>query len=248
MAYNILLVDDDREFREEFSDLLYDYRVIEASNGEEALATLSRPNEIDLVVLDVIMPGLKGTEVLKRMKAMYPDLSVVILTGHGSKATVIEALKGKADDYIEKPVDIHRARDIIEQLIRQKKLPGDIVPGGVDAKIKRIIHFLDRNFEKRVSLKDAARLVGLSPKYLSRVFKEKTGSGFDEYRLKVRMDKAAELLDTTDYSVEEISSRIGYENAESFARLFKKIRGCTPTGHRERRHKSKSKPRHNQSR
>jgi two-component system response regulator YesN len=247
MAYNILLVDDDREFREEFRDFLYDYRVIEAPNGEEALAALSRPNEIDVVVLDVIMPGLKGTEVLKRIKAMYPDLGVIILTGHGSKATVIEALKGKADDYIEKPVDIHRAKDIIERLIRQKKLPGEVLPGGLDAKIKRVIHFLERNYDKRVSLKDAAELIGLSPKYLSRVFKEKTGSGFAEYRLKVRMDKAAQLLETTDCSVDEISYSVGYENAESFARLFKRIKDCTPTGYRDRRRTGRPKPRHGSS-
>ena len=233
MAYNILLVDDDREFRDEFSDLLYDYRVIQASNGEEALAVLSRPNEIDVVILDVIMPGLKGTEVLKRIKAMDPDLGVIILTGFGTKATVIEALKGKADDYIEKPVDIPRAREIIKRLIKHREPPGQAVPGGLDAKIERVIHFLDRNFEKRVSLKEAAELVALSPKYLSRVFKERTGKGFEEYRLEVRMDKAGELLETTDFSVEEISYRVGYENAESFTRLFKKIKGCTPTQHRE---------------
>ncbi len=241
MAYNILVVDDDKELREELRDFLYDYKVVEASNGEEALAALSRPNEIDVVILDVIMPGLKGTEVLKRIKAMCPDLGVIILTGHGSKATVIEALKGRADDYMEKPVDIPKAKDIIERLLRQKQEPGEALPGGLDDKIERVAHFLDRNFDKRVSLKDAAERVGLSPKYLSRVFKEKTGEGFDEYRLRVRMGKAAELLDTTDYSVDEISYRVGYENAESFARLFKRIRGCTPTGHRERRREPKHK-------
>lgn len=235
MAYNVLLVDDDKEFREEFRDFLEGYNVVEAASGAEALDVLGRPNEIDVVILDVIMPGLKGTEVLKRIKTMCPDLGVVILTGHGSKATVIDALKGRADDYIEKPVDIHRARDIIERLIKHRKPPGEVVPGGLDAKMQRVIHFLDRNFDKRVSLKDAAELVALSPKYLSRVFKEKTGTGFEDYRLKVRMDRAASILETTDHSVEEVAYRVGYENAESFTRLFKRIRGCTPTAHRERR-------------
>jgi two-component system response regulator YesN len=244
MAYNILLVDDDREFREEFRDFLYDYNVIEASNGKGALELLSRPNEIDVVILDVIMPGLSGTEVLKRIKAICPDLGVIILTGHGSKGTVIEALKGKADDYIEKPIDIHKTKEIIERLIQQRKPPGDVIPGGFDAKIKRVIHFVERNYDKRVSLKDAARLVALSPKYFSRVFKVKVGVGFNEYRLKIRMEKAARLLETTDYSVDEISYSIGYENPESFARLFKKIRGCTPTAYRNRWRRRRRKSRH----
>jgi two-component system response regulator YesN len=235
MAYNILLVDDDREFREELRELLHDYCVIEASDGKQALEMLSRPNEIDVVILDVVMPGLKGTEVLKRIKAMQPDLGVVILTGHGSKSTVIDALKGRADDYLEKPVDIPRARNIIERLLGQRKPDAEVPPGGLDEKLARVVHFLERNFDKRVSLKDAASLVGLSPKYLSRIFKQVKGTGFDECRLRIRMDKAGELLDATDYSVAEISYRMGYENPESFARLFKRIKGCTPTRYREGR-------------
>lgn len=233
MAYNILLVDDDKEFRQELAESLDEFSVIEASSGSEALEILSRPNEIDVVILDVVMPGPSGTEILKRIKAKSPDLGVVILTGHGTKSTVIEALKGRADDYLEKPVDPPKAITIIRRLIGQQALPQGVAPGGLDAKINRVIRFLERNFDKRVSLSDAAELVALSPKYLSRVFKEKTGKGFDEFRLDIRMDKAGDLLRTTDYSVEEISYRMGYENAESFGRLFKRIKGSTPSAYRQ---------------
>ena len=234
MAYNILLVDDDKEFREEFRDYLDDYNVVEACDGKEALELLSRPNEIDVVMLDVRMPGPSGTEVLKRIKAMCPDLAVVILTGYGSKGTVIEALKGKADDYIEKPLDIGRARHIIERLVRDKRVPGEAGPGGIDEKIQRVMHFAGRNYDKRLTLKDAAALVALSPKYLSRLFKAKTGMGFTEYRLKAKIEKAVELLEMTDYNIDEISYRLGYENPESFARLFKRFKGRSPTEHRTR--------------
>jgi YesN/AraC family two-component response regulator len=233
MAYNVLIVDDDKTFREELRDFLCDYSVVEAADGAEALELLSRPNEIDVVILDVVMPGLSGTEVLKRIKAAYPDLGVIILTGHGTKATVIEALKGRADDYLEKPSDIRKARDIVERLIRGKEPSEDVTPGGMDAKIKRVMQFIDRNYDKRVSLEDAARLVALSPKYFSRVFKLKSGIGFNDYRLKVRMEKAAGLLVSTEHTVDEISYKVGYENPESFARLFKKTMGCTPTEYRK---------------
>lgn len=232
MAFNVLLVDDDREFREEFCDFLCDYNVVEAGNGEEALKILSRPNEIDIVILDVVMPGLPGTEVLKLIKARYPDLGVIILTGQGTKKTVIDALKGRADDYIEKPVDIPRTQEIIERLLSRRIQPADAPPGGVEANLKKVMLFLDRNYDKRVSLRDAAALVALSPKYLSRLFKEKVGIGFNEYRLKVRMEKAIELLETTDYGIAEISYKLGYENPESFARLFARVAGCTPTEYR----------------
>lgn len=232
MAFNVLLVDDDAEFREEFCDFLYDYTVVEASGGAQALDILARPNEIDIVILDVVMPGLSGTQVLKLIKAKYPDLAVIILTGQGTKKTVIDALKGRADDYIEKPVDIPKAREIIERLLSGRIQPDDTPPGGTDAKLHRVMRFLDRNYDRRVSLKDAAALVALSPKYLSRLFKQKVGIGFNEYRLKARMERAIQLLETTDFSVAEISYRVGYENPESFARLFSKMAGRTPTEYR----------------
>jgi two-component system response regulator YesN len=235
MAYTVLVVDDDRDFREEFRDFLYDYNIVEACDGKEALELLSRPNEIDVVILDVIMPGPSGTEVLKRIKERYPEMGVIILTGHGTKSTVIEALKGKADDYIEKPVDIHKTKEIVNRLIQEKAPLGDVAPGGIDAKVKRVMNFVDRNYDKRVSLEEAAALVALSPKYFSRIFKVKAGIGFNDYRLRVRMKKAAGLLESTDYSVDEISHRVGYENPESFTRLFKRIVGSTPTVYREKR-------------
>jgi YesN/AraC family two-component response regulator len=232
VAFNVLLVDDDAEFREEFRDFLYDYNVVEAASGAEALEILSRPNEIDIVILDVVMPGLPGTEVLKLIKSDYPALPVIILTGQGSKKTVIEALKGRADDYIEKPVDIPRTQEIIDRLLAGSLTPAEAPPGGAGAKIEKVMQFLDRNYDKRVSLRDAAALVALSPKYLSRLFKERVGIGFNEYRLKARMEKAIELLETTDYSIAEISYRLGYENPESFARLFSRVVGRAPSDYR----------------
>ena len=112
MPYNILLVDDDEDFRYEFRELFDDYNIVEAKNGLDALDLLKKPNEIDLVVLDVVMPGLRGTQVLKEIKSISPELGIIILTGHSSKDTAIAALKGKADDYIEKPLNIQKAKEI----------------------------------------------------------------------------------------------------------------------------------------
>jgi YesN/AraC family two-component response regulator len=235
MAYNILLVDDDEDFRDELRDYLDEYDVIEASSGREALDILRRPNEIDLVILDVIMPGMRGTEVLRKIKEMAPDLRVIILTGYGTKSTVIEALKGKADDYLEKPVRIDKTKQAVERLLRDRVPTNAVVEGGVSARIRRVMHFVERNYDKKVSLKHAAEIACLSPKYLSRVFKQSTGMGFTAYRLKIRIAKAAELLETTDSTIEQISYQLGYENPESFTRLFKKVTGCTPKEYRRKK-------------
>ncbi len=99
----ILLVDDDDVLRNEFVECFGEFGIAEAANGQEALAYLKKPNEIDLAILDVRMSGMNGIELLERIKRVAPAVRVIIFTGYGSKDVAIEALRSKADDYIEKP-------------------------------------------------------------------------------------------------------------------------------------------------
>ena len=238
MPGTILIVDDDPEFREEFRDCFNEYEVLEAGNGKEALETLKKPNEIDVVILDVKMPGMNGFEVLSKIKTLDPGLGIVISTGYSSKDAVIEALRGQADNYIEKPLDIDKTREIIDQILDNRKGFSDDASADIKSKIDKVKYFVEKNCYKKVRLEDAAASVCLSPKYLSRVFKENTGTGFSDYKLAVKMAKAKELLQQTGYNVNQISDKLGYENTESFIRQFKKLAKSTPTKYR---HKKKKK-------
>lgn len=232
MSYQILLVDDDPDFRAEMRECLSNrYRVMEAASGEEAIQLIKQPNAIDVVILDVMMPGLSGTDVLKHMRQLNPSLGIVILTGRSSKDIAIEAVKGHADDYIEKPLDMDYFFKAIEKILHRQDAKG--LDGLTRrSKIERVKRFLERNNVRKVSLNDVAQEVCLSEKYLSRVFKEKTGMGFSEYRLKLKMDKARDLLKHTDASVDQLAHQLGYKNLESFVRIFKKVVGQTPTTYR----------------
>ena len=241
MPDKLLLVDDDREFREEFAESLSDYDVIQANSGQEALRLLSRANEIDLVIMDVFMPGLSGTEVLKQIRNKIPGLGIIILTGHSSKDIAIEALKGHADDYLEKPVDIDKARETIENILAAKRTPAGLSSQGIKGKIEKVKKFVERNCFKKVYLEDAARAVCLSPKYLSRIFEEITGTRFTEYRLKVKITQAMIFLKKSGYNIDQIADKLGYKNTESFIRQFKKITRLTPTQYRKVDRKKKKK-------
>lgn len=234
MSEKILLVDDDKDFRTEMRYFLEDYEVTEAANGGEALTILKRPNEIDLIILDVVMPGLNGTDVLKEIKKISPDVGIIILTGFSTKSVAIEALKGKADDYLEKPVDPEHTKEVIEALLARRRGEADIMASDIDGKIERVKKFTERNGDKKVCLKDAAVAVCLSPKYLSRIFKQSTGTGFSEYKLQLKIGRAKELLETTGYNIDQISDKLGYQNAESFIRIFKKMTDRTPTEYRKK--------------
>jgi DNA-binding NtrC family response regulator len=120
--YKVLLVDDEEEFVSALSERL-NLRGIEvdsALNGEEALARLAQ-REFEVVILDVLMPGLGGLEVLKQIKSTHPNTQVILLTGHGSTKEGIEGMRLGAFDYLIKPVDIE---DMLEKMKEAAKTVG----------------------------------------------------------------------------------------------------------------------------
>jgi len=238
MADKILIVDDDPDLRNELRGILEDYEVFECSNGKDALKLLDRANEIGLVFLDVMLPGINGLDVLTEIKRKNPALKTVILTGNSSKDIAIEALKNRADDYIEKPLCVEKIREAVEKFIGKAVYENDTSGLDLKGKIEKIKRFVERNCFKKTGLVEAAKSIYLSPKYLSRIFKQQTGVGFSKYKLKIKIEKSKELLAKTVLNINQVSEKLGYENAESFIRQFKKFTKLTPTGFRKK-HKRK---------
>jgi DNA-binding NtrC family response regulator len=102
----ILIVDDEKDFVEMFSLRLtrQGEKVSTAYSGQEALDLLEK-TPIDVVILDIRMPGMDGIETLKKIKASHPLVEVILLTGHGSTETAVEGMKEGAFDYLMKPAD-----------------------------------------------------------------------------------------------------------------------------------------------
>jgi DNA-binding NtrC family response regulator len=120
--YRVLLVDDEEEFVSALSErlMLRGIEVDSALNGEEALARLV-DKQFEVVILDVMMPGLGGLEVLRQIKSTHPDTQVILLTGHGSTREGIEGMRLGAFDYLIKPVDIE---EMLEKMKEAAKSVG----------------------------------------------------------------------------------------------------------------------------
>jgi len=112
--YKILIVDDEQNVCEFLGEFLQDkgYLVIKARSGSKALRYLEKNNP-DLVLLDILMPGMSGLEVLKRIRKLYPDLPVIILTGVKDKQVVDDIINIGPVDFIPKPIDL----DVLEKCI-----------------------------------------------------------------------------------------------------------------------------------
>jgi DNA-binding response OmpR family regulator len=102
----VLLVDDEEDFVEMLSLRLQELgeKVSIAYSGQEGLDTLVN-TPIDVVILDIKMPGMDGIETLKEIKKQFPLVEVIMLTGHGSTETAVEGMKSGAFDYLMKPAD-----------------------------------------------------------------------------------------------------------------------------------------------
>jgi two-component system nitrogen regulation response regulator NtrX len=123
MPKTILVADDEQGIRETLRRLLeYEkYRVVLAEDGKIALKTVEN-QVVDLALLDIKMPGMDGMEVLSSLHESHPDLPVVIISGHGTIQTAVEATRLGAFDFIEKPIDADRILLVIRNGLERGKL------------------------------------------------------------------------------------------------------------------------------
>jgi two-component system, NtrC family, response regulator AtoC len=119
----ILIVDDEAILRESLRDWLADvgHDVSTAENGEVALRVI-RDEKPAIAVIDLLLPGIDGLELLTRAKQINPDIQVLIITAYGSVATAISAIKAGAYDYIEKPFSPEKVELLINKLVERQTL------------------------------------------------------------------------------------------------------------------------------
>lgn len=133
--FNILIVDDEEEFRDLTSKRLEKkgLKVKTAESGEKALEILEH-SYTDVVLLDVKMPGMDGIETLRRIRVMKPLVEVVLLTGHASVDSGIEGMKLGAFDYLMKPIDLEPLVEKLTDAFEKKRLHQEKIE---QAEIKR---------------------------------------------------------------------------------------------------------------
>jgi DNA-binding response OmpR family regulator len=145
----ILTVEDDAAIRRGIADALRfaGYRVLQSGRGDEALA-MALQQEFDLLLLDLVLPGLDGLEILRQVRQLRPTLPVIILSARGAEDDRVAGLQWGADDYVVKPFSVKELLARVEAVLRrspQRPLDVDAVPipGGCADFQRREIRFHD---------------------------------------------------------------------------------------------------------
>lgn len=123
MSKTILIVDDEKDIRSALAGILEDegYQIMTASCGEEAIEIV-RQELPDLALLDIWMPGMDGLETLERLKTTFPNLTVIMISGHGTIETAVKATKLGAYDFIEKPLSLDKVLISVHNALYMKEL------------------------------------------------------------------------------------------------------------------------------
>ena len=133
----ILLVDDEAPFVETMTKRLTKrkLKIFSALNGKDALKMLGENSSIEIVLLDVKMPGIDGIETLQQIKKKYPLVEVIMLTGHATIESAIDGMKLGAFDYLMKPCDMDHLMAKVEEAAAKKRKHEEKI---IEARVKEI--------------------------------------------------------------------------------------------------------------
>lgn len=246
--YQFIFVDDEDFAREAFAELMdYRYYGFELAaafpSAEQALAYIREGNQVDAVLTDIRMGDLSGIELSEYIHQNAPEIEVVIVSGYKEFEYAQRAIKCNVFDYLLKPTsmeDLDHLFCALKARLDQKteKEQEDLMPEQEGEEyyqniIRRIQEYVEESYADEVSLEEAAGMIGMNSAYLSRYFKQHTGSTFMEYVSRVRVNRAVELLKDPTLKVYEIGELVGYKSMKHFYKIFKKYTKVTPTQYRE---------------
>ncbi len=233
----VLLVDDELTIREGFKKLFHWEEhgcvvVGEASDGIEAInqVDICQP---DVIIMDINIPILNGFEVIRILKAKYPTMAFIVVSGYDDFIYCKEAIKLKIADYILKPVNYEEFGEVLDNLkissYQESLLYRKTIVGEKDKLIFEITKYIQEHLQEEITLKVLAEKFYLNPVYVSQLFKNEIGVNFLTYLTNIRIERAKILLMSSGKSISDIAEKVGFKDYRVFSKVFKKMEAIPPS-------------------
>ncbi len=245
----LLLVEDDPEMRAYLKkQLSKKYDVIDAPDGNMGLE-LAESRMPSLIISDVVMPGIDGIELCKRLKGEISTshIPIILLSAKSEVEDKIQGMEFGADDYIEKPfhfrfldarvTNMLKSRKMLQERYRKELIiePSQVTPFSHDEKmLVQIRDYIEEHLsDPELGVNHLAYHVGVSRTMMFMKLKELIGYSPQEFIKAVRLKKAAQMLHKTDFTVSEIAYRVGFKYPKYFSTCFQQEYSKTPSEYRE---------------
>ncbi len=238
MMHTVLIVDDEPSIRTGLLKYHWEvlgFRAVAAlENGSQALEYVLS-HTVDVVLCDIRMPGMDGLAFAKQIWERKLGVLIVFLTGFKDMEYIRLAMHYGCRDYLLKPTRFKQMEEVFTLLkneLDHKQQELGVLLAGDDAVIRTTKTYILTHLDS-VSLESVSAYLQLSPSYVSKLFKDRTGMQFSEYCQKERMNLAKRLLSDSRNQIQDIAFQTGYSNAANFARAFKAQFGYAPSEYRE---------------
>jgi len=212
----IMVVDDDQDLRENLDEILSSagFAVTLAANGEEALERLAR-HRFDLVLLDLVMPGLSGLEVLRRVREKLPRLPVIMFSAFASVENAVEAMRQGAQDYVTKPFRVETLLTSVRRTLEEARFTAcgatlnmDAIMGSLANPLRRqILFFLEQEGSlrfmdicRRLEVEDHTKM-----NFHLKILKEAGLLSQDEQKLYRLSNQGGQVMECTRFLMKKLS-------------------------------------------
>jgi two-component system, response regulator YesN len=190
----------------------------------------------DIVVSDIKMPELDGLELIMRIAKELPTIKTIIISGYSDFEYARSAIQCKASDYLIKPVNPFDLQKVLNRLEREllaekKTISADRETRPADI-VENVTSYLRHNFDTHIDFSEIANQFGFSSAYLSKIFKEHTGTTASKFLNEYRINRAKKLLLDTDLTIKTISQKVGFVDPYHFSKNFKAVAGKSPEQYR----------------
>ncbi|MBX2965606.1 MAG: tetratricopeptide repeat protein [Cyclobacteriaceae bacterium] len=251
----VLIAEDETDMRAFIKQVLAnEYTIITAEDGKDAWEKIL--NHVpDLVISDLMMPGMDGNTLCKKLKAheAVSHIPVILLTARADQQSKLEGLHIGADDYLTKPFDARELYARVQNLIAQREklkvlfahraAPFAPVPEPTPEAqfLNKIIAILEKNYANAdFGVEEFTREIGMSRMQLHRKLKALTDKSPGDFLRLFRLERAKKILAVKGVSVSEAAYQSGFNNLPNFSRLFKTWTGQTPSEYQENQSESPS--------
>ena len=241
MGIQLLIADDEDPIRNGIAKYIQLHtdrfdKIYLAANGREALDTIFRAKP-DIMFLDVQMPMMTGIEVMQEARRADALPYTMILSAYEEFKYCQQALRLGAREYLLKPV---RSSGLLQMANRA----ADELFGGEEeiqidsAEEKNVLvelarEYVEEHYYENLMLTDVAQKAGISAGYLSTLFQRQLSRGFVDYLNEIRIEHACAYLRQNYLKTYEIAYKVGFRDEKYFSRVFKKIKGLSPSEYRK---------------